>query len=108
LFVLLAAAYYKRTGDLELVSRICPNIERVLNWIDQYVGRLQEKALVTPAELLSTLRRYLEESSDSEQTIASQLGINHHVLLRWLSDKPAPEKEKVARVALFLRRAKYL
>jgi glycogen debranching enzyme len=36
LFVLLAAAYYKRTGDLELVSRISPNIERALNWIDQY------------------------------------------------------------------------
>ena len=36
LFVLLAAAYYKRTGDLELVSRICSNIERALDWIDQY------------------------------------------------------------------------
>ena len=39
LFVLLAAAYYKRTGDLELVSRISPNIERALNWIDQYGDR---------------------------------------------------------------------
>jgi glycogen debranching enzyme len=36
LFVLLAAAYYKRTGDLELVSRICSNIERALDWIDEY------------------------------------------------------------------------
>ncbi len=39
LFVLLAAAYYKRTGDLELVSRISPSIERALNWIDQYGDR---------------------------------------------------------------------
>ena len=71
-------------------------------------GRLQEKAVVTSAELLSTLRRYLEESGDSEQKIASHLGINHQALLRWLSDEQAPEKEKVARIALFLRRANYL
>jgi glycogen debranching enzyme len=45
LFVLLAAAYYKRTGDLELVSRISPNIERALNWIDQY-GDLDEDGFV--------------------------------------------------------------
>jgi len=64
--------------------------------------------VVTPAELLSTLRRYLDESGDSEQKIASQLGINRHALFRWLSDKQAPEKEKVAHIALFLRRAKYL
>ena len=64
--------------------------------------------MVAPAELLSALRRYLEESGDSEQKIASQLGLNHDALLRWLSDKQAPEKEKVARIALFLRRAKYL
>jgi glycogen debranching enzyme len=36
LFVFLAAAYYKRTGDLELISRICSNIERALDWIDEY------------------------------------------------------------------------
>jgi glycogen debranching enzyme len=36
LFVLLAAEYYRRTGDLEFVNRICPNIERALHWIDKY------------------------------------------------------------------------
>jgi glycogen debranching enzyme len=36
LFVLLAAAYHKRTADLELVSRISSNIERALDWIDHY------------------------------------------------------------------------
>jgi glycogen debranching enzyme len=36
LFVLLAAEYYRRTGDLEFVNRISPNIERALHWIDKY------------------------------------------------------------------------
>jgi len=39
LFVLLTAEYYRRTGDLELVNRICPNIERALHWIDKYGDR---------------------------------------------------------------------
>ena len=34
LFVLLAAAYFKRTQDVELLSSIWPNIERALEWID--------------------------------------------------------------------------
>ncbi|RYE22864.1 MAG: amylo-alpha-1,6-glucosidase [Sphingobacteriales bacterium] len=36
LFVVLAGAYYKRTGDLETIERIWPNIEAALNWIDKY------------------------------------------------------------------------
>jgi glycogen debranching enzyme len=36
LFVLLAAAYYERTADLDLVREIWPNIERALAWIDIY------------------------------------------------------------------------
>ncbi len=36
LFVLLAGAYYQRTGDLELIRDIWPNIERALHWIDTY------------------------------------------------------------------------
>jgi hypothetical protein len=36
LFVLLAAAYFERTRDLELLSSIWPNIERALEWIDGY------------------------------------------------------------------------
>ena len=36
LFVLLAAAYFERTGDLELLSSIWSNIERALEWIDGY------------------------------------------------------------------------
>jgi glycogen debranching enzyme len=33
LFVMLANAYYIRTGDLEFVDRIWPNLERALEWM---------------------------------------------------------------------------
>jgi glycogen debranching enzyme len=36
LFVMLAAAYYERTADLEFLRRIWPNIEAALDWIDRY------------------------------------------------------------------------
>lgn len=36
LFVLLAGAYHRRTGDVELIRDIWPNIERALHWIDVY------------------------------------------------------------------------
>ncbi|HEX9443630.1 MAG TPA: amylo-alpha-1,6-glucosidase, partial [Candidatus Binatia bacterium] len=36
LFVMLAGAYYERTGDRAFIERIWPNIERALQWIDGY------------------------------------------------------------------------
>lgn len=36
LFVVLAGAYYKRTGDHALIESIWPNIARALQWIDDY------------------------------------------------------------------------
>jgi len=36
LFVMLAGAYYARTGDLNTIRRIWPNIEAALLWIDTY------------------------------------------------------------------------
>ncbi|WP_447602184.1 amylo-alpha-1,6-glucosidase [Nitrospira sp. Nam80] len=36
LFVMLAGAYYERTGDLALMRSLWPNIESALRWIDQY------------------------------------------------------------------------
>jgi glycogen debranching enzyme len=36
LFVLLAGAYFERTGDLELIRSLWPNLERALRWIDEY------------------------------------------------------------------------
>ena len=36
LFVMLAGAYYKRTGDREFLESIWPNVQRALEWIDHY------------------------------------------------------------------------
>ncbi len=36
LFILLAGAYYERTGDLELMRQLWPHIELALQWIDRY------------------------------------------------------------------------
>ena len=36
LFVMLAAAYYERTGDRHLIQEIWPNIELALQWCDTY------------------------------------------------------------------------
>lgn len=36
LFVMLAAAYYERTGDRAFIESIWPNIELALQWIDTY------------------------------------------------------------------------
>ena len=39
LFVMLAAEYYQRTGDAELIRGIWPNIKRALDWIDVFGDR---------------------------------------------------------------------
>jgi glycogen debranching enzyme len=36
LFVMLASAYYRRTGDLDFLRGIWPNVERGLDWMDRY------------------------------------------------------------------------
>lgn len=36
LFVVLAGAYHRRTGDRDLVERLWPNLEAALAWIDGY------------------------------------------------------------------------
>jgi len=36
LFVVLAGAYYGRTGDVDFARAIWPNVERALDWIDHY------------------------------------------------------------------------
>jgi DNA-binding XRE family transcriptional regulator len=72
-------------------------------------GRLPEKdVVVTPDELLSALKRYLAESGDAEEAVASQIGVNRHTLRRWLSDRQSPKKGKLALAAAFLRHAGYL
>lgn len=39
LFVMLAGAYLERTGDIETVAALRPNIEAALGWIDTYGDR---------------------------------------------------------------------
>jgi glycogen debranching enzyme len=39
LFIGLAGAYYERTGDLDFIASIWPNIQRALHWIDHYGDR---------------------------------------------------------------------
>ena len=36
LFIMLAGAYYQRTGDRSLIESIWSNVERALEWIDRY------------------------------------------------------------------------
>ena len=56
LFVLLAAAYFKRTEDRELIVQIWSNIEKALHWIDRYGDRdgdgFVEYGRLTPQGLL--------------------------------------------------------
>jgi hypothetical protein len=67
-----------------------------------------ENEVMSPDELLKALKRYLEKSGETERTVASGIGINHHTLRRWLSDEQSPKKGKLALTAFFLRRAGYL
>lgn len=36
LFIVLAGAYFKRTGDLQTIKDLWPNIQAALTWIDKY------------------------------------------------------------------------
>ena len=36
LFVMLAGAYFNRTGDIPFIQRLWPHVERALHWIDKY------------------------------------------------------------------------
>jgi glycogen debranching enzyme len=36
LFIMLAGAYYERTGDRKLIEQLWPNIQAALHWIDEY------------------------------------------------------------------------
>jgi glycogen debranching enzyme len=42
LYLMLAGAYYRRTGDIAFVESIWPNIELALSWLDKYGDRDQD------------------------------------------------------------------
>ncbi|MEW6116430.1 MAG: amylo-alpha-1,6-glucosidase [Nitrospirota bacterium] len=56
LFIYLAGAYYRRSGDLEFIKTIWPHLKRALQWIDEYgdidgdgfieYGRRSERGLI--------------------------------------------------------------
>jgi hypothetical protein len=63
---------------------------------------------ISPDEVMSALRRYLEDTEESRRAAAVKMGVNSHSLCRWLSDKQSPKKENLVMVASFLRRSGYL
>jgi glycogen debranching enzyme len=66
LFVLLAAAYYERTADLDFIKGIWPNIEAALEWIDRY-GDIDGDGFVEYARHSETglLQQGWKDSQDS-------------------------------------------
>jgi hypothetical protein len=54
--------------------------------------RSPEKGVFSTDELLSALRRYLAESGDTEEEVASRIGVNHHTLRRYTS---APSTSRI-------------
>lgn len=66
LYVLLAAAYYERTGDLEFIKSIWQNIDAALRWIDQF-GDIDGDGFVEYARQTETglLQQGWKDSQDS-------------------------------------------
>jgi len=66
LFVLLAGAYYERTGDLEFIRSIWPHIEAALEWIDRF-GDVDRDGFVEYARHAETglLQQGWKDSQDS-------------------------------------------
>jgi hypothetical protein len=63
---------------------------------------------ISSVELLSALKRYVEESGDTVKLVASQIAIHEMILHRWLSGESSPKGVKAALTAYFLRRVGYL
>src|SRR5690625_4772660 len=66
LFVMLAGRYVRRTGDLETVAALWPNIEAALRWIDDY-GDIDGDGLIKYArkELAGLYNQGWKDSYDS-------------------------------------------
>jgi DNA-binding XRE family transcriptional regulator len=72
------------------------------------MGPITELNEMTPDKLIEVLKRYQRESNQSERTLASRIGVNHHTVNRWLKDTQCPTKGPLALAASFLRRVGYL
>src|SRR5262245_47979622 len=67
-----------------------------------------KETAVSPDEVMSALRLYLENTGDTERAAALKMGVNRHTLCRWLSDEQSPKKGKMALAAFFLRQALFV
>lgn len=80
LFIMLAGAYYERTGDLVFIKTIWPNIELALEWIDHWgdldgdgfveYGRHADKGLVQQGWKDSNDSIFHADGSDAKGPIA--------------------------------------
>jgi glycogen debranching enzyme len=66
LFVMLAGAYFRRTGDLEFIKQIWPNVEHALGWMQNY-GDLDGDGLIEYARRSSAglVQQGWKDSHDS-------------------------------------------
>jgi glycogen debranching enzyme len=66
LFVMLAGAYFRRTGDLEFIRQIWPNVEHALGWMQNY-GDLDGDGLIEYARRSPTglVQQGWKDSHDS-------------------------------------------
>jgi glycogen debranching enzyme len=66
LFLVLAGAYYERTGDLEFIKGLWPNVEAALHWIDTF-GDVDEDGFVEYARQTESglSQQGWKDSSDS-------------------------------------------
>ncbi|HLS69713.1 MAG TPA: amylo-alpha-1,6-glucosidase [Kiloniellales bacterium] len=66
LFIMLAGQYFRRSGDLDTIARLWPNIEAALDWIDRY-GDIDGDGLIKYArkELAGLYNQGWKDSYDS-------------------------------------------
>ncbi len=76
LFIMLAAMYWRRTGDLEITRSIWPHVERALEWIDRY-GDMDGDGLI-------------EYQTGSERGLAQQGWKDSHDSVFHADGSPAP------------------
>jgi DNA-binding XRE family transcriptional regulator len=94
-----------KAGAPELMERL-PGAPRLFQ-IPSELPAMQETA-IGPNEVMNALRRYLENTGETQRAAAMKMGVNRHSLFRWLSDSQNPQKADLLQVAAFLRHAGFL
>lgn len=68
LFVMLASAYWRRTGDTATIERLWPHVERALHWIERHGDRDGDGFVEYAARLPTGLRH--QGWKDSEDSVS--------------------------------------